>query len=65
MEEEDKNTTIQDKRCHVFKYGNNGKLQPLASDATDKEILNAVTETLRISNQKMGMQGHAFITRQL
>ena len=35
-----------------FKYGKDGKLQPLASDATDEEILSAEAATLRISNQK-------------
>ncbi len=48
-----------------FKYGKDGKLQPLASNATDKEILSADAATLRISNQKMGMPGHAFVIRQL
>ena len=35
-----------------FKYGKNGKLQPLASDVKDEEILNADAATLQISNQK-------------
>ena len=40
-----------------FKYGKDGKLQPLASDANDKDVLNADAATLRISNQKNGHAG--------
>ena len=35
-----------------FKYGKDGKLQPLANNAKDKEVLNADAATLRISDQK-------------
>lgn len=40
-----------------FKYDKEGKLQPLAKDATEEEILNADAATLRISNQKNGHAG--------
>ena len=40
-----------------FKYGKDGKLQPLASDATDEEVLSADAATLRISNQNNGHAG--------
>ena len=40
-----------------FKYGKEGTLQPLANDATDKEIFNADAASLWISNQKNGHAG--------
>ena len=40
-----------------FKYGKEGKLQPLASDAMDEETFSADAVTLRISNQKNGHAG--------
>ena len=40
-----------------FKYDKEGKLQPLARDATVEEILNADAATLQISNQKNGHAG--------
>ena len=40
-----------------------GLLIPLPTNATKEQIMTAEVATLRISNQKMGMQEHASILK--